>query len=274
MIAIIDQPKNQKARGFTPAPLLKLSSRLLKKISNRGAVKPSSPNGKVRGFTLLELLIVIAILAILSVALIIVLNPAETLKKSRDVQRISDLNTMKTAIGLYTTSISTPQLDGKTGTVNDKCDGGTAAAEELWVSVNTTAGGGETITDTPPVGWPALAGNWEQNAAASTQPEVDADGWIPIDFTAIPGGAPISNLPIDPTNDVSINASTAAIVDNTALMYRYACKKSTITYELNANLESDAFTVTDNKETKDGGNNTNLYEVGTDLSILTSTNDF
>ena len=42
------------------------------------------------GFTLLELLIVISVLAILSVALIVVLNPAETLKKGRDSQRISD----------------------------------------------------------------------------------------------------------------------------------------------------------------------------------------
>ncbi|MCK5085475.1 prepilin-type N-terminal cleavage/methylation domain-containing protein, partial [Candidatus Parcubacteria bacterium] len=54
----------------------------------------------MEGFTLLELLIVIAILAILSAVLILILNPAETMKKSRDTQRMSDLATMKTAIGL------------------------------------------------------------------------------------------------------------------------------------------------------------------------------
>ena len=63
-----------------------------------------------KGFTLLELLIVVGIIAILSVALILVLNPAETLKKSRDAQRISDLATMKTALGLYVTSTTTPYL--------------------------------------------------------------------------------------------------------------------------------------------------------------------
>jgi len=65
-----------------------------------------------RGFTLLELLIVIAIIAILSVALIIVINPAETLKKSRDANRISDLNALKTALGIYMTSTTTPNLGG------------------------------------------------------------------------------------------------------------------------------------------------------------------
>ena len=47
-----------------------------------------------KGFTLLELLIVIAIIAVLSVILVLVLNPAETLKKSRDTQRMSDLSTL------------------------------------------------------------------------------------------------------------------------------------------------------------------------------------
>ena len=46
-----------------------------------------------KGFTLLELLIVIGILGVLSVALVFVLNPAESLKKARDSQRMSDLTT-------------------------------------------------------------------------------------------------------------------------------------------------------------------------------------
>ena len=65
-----------------------------------------------KGFTLIELLVVIAIIAVLSVLLIIVLDPAETLKRARDSQRVSDLNTMKTAIGVYLTSTSSPQLGG------------------------------------------------------------------------------------------------------------------------------------------------------------------
>ncbi|HEY4526144.1 MAG TPA: prepilin-type N-terminal cleavage/methylation domain-containing protein, partial [Candidatus Paceibacterota bacterium] len=45
-------------------------------------------------FTLIELLIVIAIVAILSTVVIITLNPAELLRQSRDSVRLSDLSLM------------------------------------------------------------------------------------------------------------------------------------------------------------------------------------
>ncbi len=233
-----------------------------------------------KGFTLLELLIVITVLAILSVVLIFVLNPTEILQKSRDTQRISDLSTLKTAIAIYMSTVTGPQLDGTSGTINDKCDGGTAANEELWVSVNTSAGGGESITDaTPPVGWTQLASSWEQNASTTGATLIDGSGWIPINLGAITGGSPISNLPIDPTNDLSTttgaDTSTAAAVNNGALMYRYACKKSPASFELNARLESASYGVggSDDRAAKDGGNSANLFEMGTILTILPGTND-
>ena len=54
-----------------------------------------------RGFTLLELLIVITILAILTLVVVLFINPVEMLKKSRDVQRMSDLATLNAAIVLF-----------------------------------------------------------------------------------------------------------------------------------------------------------------------------
>ena len=68
-------------------------------------------NKTKKGFTLLELLIVIAILSILGAIVIFLLNPAETLKKARDSQRISDLSTIKTALGIYMTSVSSSDID-------------------------------------------------------------------------------------------------------------------------------------------------------------------
>src|SRR5690349_21380083 len=94
----------------------------------------------LKGFTLLELLIVITIIAVLSVILIVALNPTETLKKSRDTQRLADLASLKTAIGIYTTTLSSPDLDGATGggagSTNMVCltSGGTGATVAYSIS--------------------------------------------------------------------------------------------------------------------------------------------
>ncbi|AKM82339.1 MAG: Tfp pilus assembly protein, major type IV pilin class A [Berkelbacteria bacterium GW2011_GWE1_39_12] len=80
----------------------------------------------------------------------------------------------------------------------------------------------------------------------------DATGWIPINFTAISSGAPLAALPLDPTNTAT---------------YHYTFGVSTInkTYEIDC-----AFEHSDNtpKHSADGGNNSDAYEVGTDLTIL------
>ena len=122
-----------------------------------------------RGFTLIELLIVIGILAILAVAVVLILNPAQLLAQARDSQRISDLGSVKSAIGLYLTTASSPTV----GT-NVTC---TAAA-------CSTGGpfGSETIT-------------------SSTI--VTGGGWVQIDLTGATGGSPLSALPLDPTNSGS-----------------------------------------------------------------------
>ncbi|MBI4812422.1 prepilin-type N-terminal cleavage/methylation domain-containing protein [Candidatus Falkowbacteria bacterium] len=226
---------------------------------------------KTRGFTLLELLIVIAIIAILSVILILVLNPAETLKKSRDVQRMSDLNTLKTAIGLILTSSSTPYLSAG----NSTCLSGSGSTGVIYYSsneadVNCAGSNPNEGTDT---GATFAA---DPCKTGTTPTLVDGTGWLPVVFSWLLGGSPISNLPLDPIN-TTINTTPT----NADLVYRYACQSSGATgkpsyvFELNAILESDAFKPSgdDDKSAKDGGDNAAYYEVGTSLRLIgTGTN--
>lgn len=226
-----------------------------------------------KGFTLLELLIVISIIAILSVALIIVLNPAETLKKSRDTQRISDLATLKTAIGIYTTTIASPTLAGSTNTAcksgNSGGGAGTyASGDNVYFSYPSDSPGAsitDTTLDTGSTSVPAAGQVTNTNLT-----NVDGTGWLPINMASISGGSPLSNLPIDPVNTIT----SVSAVASTDLVYRYACNATSLTYEIDVQLESTAFTVDDNKKTKDGGNNANYYEVGTNLKILGTGTDF
>ena len=219
------------------------------------------------GFTLLELLIVISIMAILSVALVFILNPAETLKKSRDAQRISDLSTLKTAIGLYLTSTTTPalgELYTGAGTGNVACKASPTAAYASGDKIFYSLDSGSAITDTLLDGSVSASVPAALQVAAAALPLTDGTGWIPVMFDNLTSGSPISNLPIDPVNTIAaLNA-----VASTDLVYRYACSANNTTFEIDAQLESIAYTSTDNKLTTDGGNASLYYEVGTNLKIL------
>jgi prepilin-type N-terminal cleavage/methylation domain-containing protein len=54
-----------------------------------------------RGFTLIELLVVIAIIAVLAIVVVLTLNPAQLLKQSRGSGRLSDMNTITSALNIY-----------------------------------------------------------------------------------------------------------------------------------------------------------------------------
>ncbi len=123
-----------------------------------------------KGFTLLELLIVIGILAILATTVTVVLNPAELLKQARDSQRLKDLQSLDKAINLYTAmSTVNPLFNGTSTQGQGTCTAGAA-------SVFTGA------------------------CAVSTSTNVDGTGWITVDFNLLSTGSPLSRLPLDPVN--------------------------------------------------------------------------
>jgi prepilin-type N-terminal cleavage/methylation domain-containing protein len=188
-----------------------------------------------KGFTLLELVIVIGILAVLGAVSVLVLNPAQLFAQARDTTRIEDMGVLRNALALYVSTISTPNLDAG-GT---RCDD--QATPSCWAAAT-----GATCTD-------RHGGLSIVNADRT----VNGAGWVPVNLGAVPGGPALSVLPIDPTDDATY-------------YYSYACNNTDKTYELNANLESTRYTSgADNKEinTKDGGNVDTLLEVGTDAGL-------
>lgn len=156
-----------------------------------------------KGFTLLELLIVIGILAILSTTMIIVINPAEMLRKARDAQRISDLNNLKSAIAYYLTESSSPSI-GSTGA--------TYASNVTGVTCD-----GRT-------------------ASATTTLTVDGNGWVPINFSELTGGSPIAALPQDPNPSTSATGNPSryyVYLPDTGDTFTLVANMESITYSAN-----------------------------------------
>lgn len=227
-----------------------------------------------RGFTLIELLVVIIIIAIISVLLIVTIKPAETVKKARDVQRMSDLGMIKSVIEYMLISSSTPYL----AQLSNDClqTGGSQAKIFYSYDADTMQCSGSPGTGTDAAGT-FLVGDFCNNVTIGST-EADGTGWMPINFKWSNNEAiTVTKLPTDPSNSV-INPNAPTQSDT---VYRYACQSQSIigtkprnVFEINATLESEAFTITNNQGAKDGGDNDNMYEVGNSLNLLPTTGNF
>ena len=193
-------------------------------------------NSLKKGFTLVELLIVIAILAVLAAAVVIVLNPAELLAQARDSQRVNDLDTLKSALSIYIAQSSSINL-GACGT-------------------------GGICTFTPAVNGSPFGSVGAQNCASvSTTNTIAGSGWVDVNLSTLPGGSPIPYLPVDPTNNIDY-------------FYGYACSESpNYVFELAGRLESQK---SRDKMKTDGGSRNGcasytgsdcFYEIGTDAGL-------
>ena len=192
---------------------------------------------KLASFTLVELLIVIAILAVLAAAVVIVLNPAELLAQARDTQRISDVNMIKKATDLFIVDNSTTSL---------------GTSQKVYISLPDAAAPACTNNL---ASLPVLPAGWSYNCVtAANLRNINGTGWIPLDFTQVKGGSPIPYLPIDPQNDPALTR-----------YYQYIPGANA--FELTALMESERQAKAANS---DGGTDAGRLEIGSDVSLWTT----
>lgn len=191
--------------------------------------------GLIKSFTLIELLIVIAILALLMSIIIITLNPSELLKQTRDTKRISNLKSINNALSIFQATKPTTSM-------------GTSSI--VYISVP------DSSSSCANLGLPTLPAGYTYTCSTTANyKKTDGTGWIPVNFDSLDIGSPLSSLPIDPTNTTSTN-----------LFYTYTTGGS---WELNAILESSKQKLSggDDKTSVDGGDSYSTYEIGTDLTL-------
>jgi prepilin-type N-terminal cleavage/methylation domain-containing protein len=168
------------------------------------------------GFTLIELLVVIAIIAILAVVVILVLNPAELLRQSRDSSRLSDMATLTSALAIFAT--------------NNTSAGGLGSASTTYISIADATATSTVGDQCQGLGFSGLPTGDSYFCPASTTARVTSGtGWIPVNFSTLPSGSPLGNLPVDPSNTTS-----------TGLFYTYTTDGSA-NYEVTALMESSKY---------------------------------
>lgn len=183
----------------------------------------------INSFTLVELLVVIGILAILTAATVIVLNPAELLKQSRDSKRTTDLANLNNGIKLLLTQ-------------NPDVNLGSASTVYISLSDSSSTCGSYSL--------PVLPAGWQYHCAtAANLNKVDSTGWIPISFSSATSGvASLAALPLDPQN-------------SGAYYYSYIPGGS---WEIMGMFESEKYAA---KARSDAGTDPERLEVGSNLAL-------
>lgn len=124
-----------------------------------------------KGFTLVELLVVIAIIAILAAVVVLIINPLELTRRGRDAARLSDLSNLQNAINVA-------------------------------VQESTGSGAVAVLCKT--------AGSYPCNGSSNTDTRVsDGTGWVKTDLSA-QKSVSVATLPIDPVNDTTYHYTYCA----------------------------------------------------------------
>ncbi len=146
------------------------------------------------------------------------------LQQARDSQRVQDAMVLNSAISQWLADVQTTTW--KTGLY---CSGGNGSFP----------GGGKCLV--------------------SESTSTDGTGWVPINFNVLPGGSPLSGLPIDPANNSPICQFSAV-----GCFYAIRLDKTFGQYRIYVPLESSKYQA--QFGATDGGNLANWYEAGSDIS--------
>lgn len=192
-------------------------------------------------FTLVETLVAIAIIIAAAGFVLLVLEPDQLIRRARDSARITDMDTLNKAL---------LTADGEFPT------GGMGSTYTVYVSLPDSSATTTAGSDCSGVsGLANLPSGWSYHcAASSTYKKVDGTGWIPVNFSSLASGAPISSLPADPRN---INTTSSG-----AYYYTYIYDGN---WSLTAPIESKKYIVSVARS--DSGGDPVRLEEGTKVSL-------
>jgi len=189
--------------------------------------------GSAQSFTLVELLVVVALIAVLAVAVIMSLNPQELIKQSRDSTRLSDLQNLNSTLSWFN--------------ADTRGTGFMGSSSVIYISIPDTSPTCSNLgLPTPPSGW-----SYHCVTQENLQ-KTDGSGWIPVNFNQISFGRTLTKLPIDPINQTS-----------TGNYYTYVANAGGL-YEIDAFTESNKYK---NISLTDGGDSDNAIEIGSNLTL-------
>ncbi|MBI2337887.1 prepilin-type N-terminal cleavage/methylation domain-containing protein [Candidatus Daviesbacteria bacterium] len=135
-----------------------------------------------KGFTLVELLVVIAIIAILAAVVVLIINPLELTRRSKDAARLTDLANLQQAINVVMQEVA--------GGTNVACNGA--------VGSPATCRDDSTGVDA---------------AAIAAKRVIVGTGWVRVNLSA-QTSVTVPTLPIDPVNDATYHYTYCGSGDN------------------------------------------------------------
>jgi len=213
-----------------------------------------SPQKNHSAFTLIELLVVMGILGVLMAVTILVINPAQYMKRSRDTNRASDMESIGKAINLLLASNVNP-FSGLSST-------------NIYLSLPSDISPGNTICNT------TFTSSYDNttvytfkcNANKDNLKNADGTGWLPINLKEV--GLP--TLPIDPLNTYTLNNTQRddhffAFITNGS-SFELDSKPEYMGYKNRDGFPLHNASATD-LPVADGGDN-GLYEYGTQLTLM------